>query len=447
MYHRADKMFAVLHDAIDTWCSSASPSPEMPGKQRPEFTNRMERAAEEERELVASALLALHNSADSPCSSLQSHSASPVSDADACFEHLGEENHFTPPRLSCQTSAGGMDEDHTDGHRPAEATYTLNFNFVIMPDSTAPVDQFSKTPSVHTAVQQVPMCDVTPPAFTRMCMPSSKTSSQYIIALLEQLLPWTTESTKSGLSPTLSGISGVDEISFTSDSSVTETNNSNDGYSREDEALGEASEASTDSVVFKASPAPKDGASSSASTSPRRKAKRKRHAKKKYKIQPAKRLKVEAESEEPKSSDYECIHCHCHFTRVSTLRNHLRTHTGEKPFVCNVCDRGFAQKGNLVAHARTHQNDKPFHCNTCGKGFTQNSSLKTHLRIHTGERPYQCADCQLSFSDSSTLRKHVRVHTGEKPYRCEFPGCKKVFSQSGNLKRHERIHQTEARTD
>ncbi|XP_070540448.1 histone-lysine N-methyltransferase PRDM9-like [Ptychodera flava] len=435
-------MFTVLHDAIDTWCSSASPSPEKPGEQRQEFATRMERAAEEERELVASALLALHNSADSPCSSLQSHSASPVSDADACFKHQGEENHFTPLRLNYQTSAGGMDEDHTDGHSSAEATYTLNFNFVIMPDSTAPDTRFAKTPFVNTAVQQVAMPDVTPPAFTHMYTPSSKTSSQEIIALLEQLLPRTTESTKSGLSPTLSGISGVNELSFTSDSSVTEANNSNDGYSCEDVAFGESS---TDSVVSKVDPA--TGAFSSASTSPPSKAKRKRHAEKKSKIQPAKRLKFEADREETKSSEYECIHCHSRFTRVSTLTNHLRTHTGEKPFVCNVCDRGFAQKGNLVAHARTHQDDKQFHCNTCGKGFTQNSSLKTHLRIHTGERPYQCAHCHLSFSDPSTLRKHVRVHTGEKPYICEFPGCKKVFSQSGNLKRHERIHQTEVRTD
>ncbi|KAK5101278.1 hypothetical protein LTS08_004885 [Lithohypha guttulata] len=58
---------------------------------------------------------------------------------------------------------------------------------------------------------------------------------------------------------------------------------------------------------------------------------------------------------------------------------------------------------------------KKHKCKVCDKRFTRPSSLQTHMYSHTGEKPFACdvEGCGRHFSVVSNLRRHKKVHRGE----------------------------------
>ena len=153
-----------------------------------------------------------------------------------------------------------------------------------------------------------------------------------------------------------------------------------------------------------------------------------------------------------------CEVCGRQCTTKANLNTHMRVHSTEKAYTCDICNKGFNQHGNMMRHrqghgatairsvnaitaARNRAMDEPeFSCSCCKRPFEREDLLLNHLAVFHGIGSSSCICdlCGKQLTSKRGLKEHMKVHTKCKPCVCEV--CGKAFSQSGNLGRHRRTH-------
>ncbi|XP_077382498.1 uncharacterized protein LOC144022007 [Festucalex cinctus] len=133
------------------------------------------------------------------------------------------------------------------------------------------------------------------------------------------------------------------------------------------------------------------------------------------------------------SKHFQCLFCGKVFNYLSSLKVHVRRHSGEKPFSCTVCGKRFAQKTYLKLHQRVHSGEKPYSCPNCGRSFSQKSSLNIHFRTHTGEKPYSCVDCGKCYAYKYGLNHHQCFTHMKTTQKGRADACVPLASPSGSM--------------
>ncbi|UXI22732.1 transmembrane protein 245-like [Sarcoptes scabiei] len=97
------------------------------------------------------------------------------------------------------------------------------------------------------------------------------------------------------------------------------------------------------------------------------------------------------------------------------MEDHRRRHTKTKDFNCTWegCTSSFVTKRDMVAHVNFyHKGIKNYFCpkENCNASFKDSNRLRHHLYTHTGERPYKCDVCDSRFKQAPHLNKHKKIH-------------------------------------
>ncbi|XP_007430517.1 zinc finger protein 131 isoform X1 [Python bivittatus] len=159
------------------------------------------------------------------------------------------------------------------------------------------------------------------------------------------------------------------------------------------------------------------------------------------------------------TESYKCDLCNKRYLRESALKQHLtcyhldeggankKQRPGKKIHVCQYCDKQFDHFGHFKEHLRKHTGEKPFECPNCHERFARNSTLKCHLTAcQSGagakkgrKKLYECQVCNSVFNSWDQFKDHLVIHTGDKPNHCTL--CDVWFMQGSELRRHlQEIH-------
>ncbi|KAK4414835.1 Transcription factor IIIA [Sesamum alatum] len=133
---------------------------------------------------------------------------------------------------------------------------------------------------------------------------------------------------------------------------------------------------------------------------------------------------------------YYCEYCGICRSKKSLISSHILTLHQEEMNVNEV-------------NKEKSEGDKLSTCEVCGSSFRKPAHLKQHMQSHSLERPFTCPvdDCHSSYRRKDHLTRHMIQHQG-KLFECPVEECKRRFAFQGNMKRHiKELHQESSSTN
>ena len=130
----------------------------------------------------------------------------------------------------------------------------------------------------------------------------------------------------------------------------------------------------------------------------------------------------------------------CQKTCVSRadLVRHRRSHFPEEKLACHLCPATFCRSWRLTHHINMKHFGKPRQkCPQCDYVCLEKKDMETHMRKHTGEKPFMCDICGMTFRSQPHMKNHRKYHIG-KPHKCEH--CGHEFMHRYRYERHMRTH-------
>ncbi|XP_049837532.1 zinc finger protein 37-like isoform X4 [Schistocerca gregaria] len=151
-----------------------------------------------------------------------------------------------------------------------------------------------------------------------------------------------------------------------------------------------------------------------------------------------KSLQEHIRSVHEQSNMHVCEECGFTTCRAAYLQVHIRTvHLGNyNSHVCPVCDAHVKQRNAFLEHMRSHTGDRPFRCDKCSASFACSARLTVHQKSVHGPRTYQCSTCSKAFQTKHHLERHQVIHTKKRPFKC--PYCSYSCNAQGNMIKHVR---------
>nr|XP_053651261.1 zinc finger protein 260-like [Cherax quadricarinatus] len=159
-------------------------------------------------------------------------------------------------------------------------------------------------------------------------------------------------------------------------------------------------------------------------------------------------LQVHDQVSVTKEGRLKCTQCNKTFNYRHHYLNHVAQHSDEKKHECQKCKKGFLTSQALYCHTKqVHEKyNYRYPCEVCEKVFICNAKLVEHMRTHTGEKPFECGICSVAFAAKATYKSHMRVVHSQTPkqkskdvpllYKYNCPLCNVEDLKADELENH-----------